>query len=109
LRQSRGAHFFRDALDQLGAHCARCLGRDIAFGDTRPTDGDNQLHLLAPVRQGCFDFGLIVGNNLVVSDLEAVLAQQVSRRRTGEIGPLASGTGIADGKNGGGWHKVEAV
>jgi hypothetical protein len=49
---------------------------------------------------------LIVGNDFLMSDLEAVLAQQAGRRRAREIGPLASGTGIADGENGGRRHKL---
>jgi len=106
LRQPSCTNLLRYAVDLFGTHCSCGLGRDIACGDTRSADGDNKLHLLAPVRQSCFNFGLIVGNDFLMSDLEAVLAQQAGRRRAREIGPLASGTGIADGENGGRRHKL---
>ncbi len=46
LRQSGGAHFFGNAIDELGADGPRRFRGDIARGNARSSGSDDQLHLL---------------------------------------------------------------
>ena len=49
MLQTRGAHFFGNAIDELGTHRARRFGGDIARGDARSSRSDDQLHLLGQI------------------------------------------------------------
>ena len=69
-----------------------------------PPGSDDQLHLIAKIDQRRFNRRLLVGNDFLPRDLESAPAQQVGHGRAGEIGALAPGGRIADGKYGGSFH-----
>ena len=86
-------------------HTARVAsGRYIAFGDAGAAGRDHQLYLRAKANQGGLDRWLLVRYDLLVSDVESVLPQQVSSGGTGDVGAFASGRRITDGKDRGSFH-----
>src|ERR1035441_7699260 len=81
------AHSLRNAFDQLRAHSARRLRRDIAISNAGSTRRHNQLDLLTQANKHRFDRPLIVWNDLLMGDIEPLLAKQLGSGRPGAVAP----------------------
>lgn len=77
----------------------RCFRCNIAWGDARSPGSDDQLYLLTKANQRGLNGGLVIGNNLLVSDLEPIFTKEVSGRWSGDIGSLAQRGGITHGQH----------
>ena len=61
---SSGAHALGEAIEDAGADSARGLRCDIARRDAGATSGDDECGICGVFAQGCFNFGLLVRDEM---------------------------------------------